>query len=194
MSIAVIDNFFAKEAEENELFRPKKKTPTKRTRGFRRRMFLAKEKKLPTYVLKEKNYCYKDNRKYVFAHLDDILKGRNVEAHGICINIVNVKDKEIIVSVENHINNSSTLASIKPYHRRNCGDKVFYLVTEINNSCSSYLPIYYRKYYPNSAFGKLSASRSVRNYSFYDEEGIEIAPSNGNWYKKVFSSWEITDW
>jgi len=197
MSIKVIDDFFAKEEQERELFPAKGKPSTKRSRCYRRRMFYTKEKNLSQDKLKEKNYCYPNNAKFVRAHLPELLAGKKVNAHGIIIEVVEkISDKEFNVILTNTINDSVDYINVRRFSKLRSNGKAYYSIYSNYNIGfnRSDKPVYYKKYYPNSSFAKEMANRSMRSHKLYDEDGVAIVPPKGNYFRRVYDSWNIRDW
>lgn len=194
MSIAVIDEFFKKEEEEKALFPNTKKTAPHRSRSYYRRMFLTKEKNLPVERLRNANYCYRDNCDYVQLHIVDLYFGKKVSSHGVEMKVIDKQsDNEFDVLVRNFINNTSDIIHVSRTnwrkHHWSCVPK-YHKGYRINASH----PIYFKKYYPNFGAGKFMANRAVRNYKSFDEEGVEVIPPTGGWYRKLFDSWDIRDY
>ena len=193
MSIAVIDEFFKREEEEKALCPNVKKKSSRRSRNYYRRMFLTKEKNLPIERLRNANYGYRDNCDYVLAHISDLAMGKKVSSHGIEMEVVSKQsDDEFDVLVNNFINNTSDVVHVI---HANWRKRLWYWEVREHRDfrATASHPVYFRKYYPNFKVGKFMANRAVRNYKAYDEEGVEIAPSNGGWYRKIFDSLEIRD-
>ena len=186
MSMAIIDEFFENE-ELTQL--PQKKH---RSRRYLRKAFFKKERNVSNSSLKNANYSYVDNSEHVRCHIYDLSHGKNINSHGIKLEIVNRDKNTIDVLVKNSINNSSDI--IRAVHHIKTSKPFWTYEHLASNGVRHCYPVYYKKYYPNSSFGKVSANRSVRNYKAFDDEGFEIAPPNGNWYRKIFNSWEICDW
>lgn len=193
MSIAVIDEFFKREEEEKALCPNVKKKSSRRSRNYYRRMFLTKEKNLPIERLRNANYGYRDNCDYVLTHISDLAMGKNVSSHGIKMEVVSKQsDDEFDVLVNNFINNTSDMVHVI---HANWRKRLWYWEVREHRDfrATASHPVYFRKYYPNFRAGKFMANRAVRNYKAYDEEGVEIAPSNGGWYRKIFDSLKIRD-